>query len=310
MRRKLIAGVVVLLLALSIYYYALTPVGKPPGTCPEFRWALAGYPGTNQPAFSIVAVGEGGQYQTSLGNSPISWCIYGGSGQLERSYRTNTIFGNAVASADESRLVVSGSQPWGSSPEVVYLFDSDGTRLWSTPLSQQANSLHINGNGSVIVGNDPGLLYIDGSGRVLWTFAEQGRDIFTAALVNEGADVVAGVDNIFIPNHSSYGSELILLDAHGRALWNVTIPDQQFGSSANVAASGGFVAAGVANSGWNGTLYYYGLQGNLVWSRHVSNDILWTSFEDGGSAVMIQTNCCQVKYDLSGKLVANQTVIP
>jgi hypothetical protein len=55
-----------------------------------------------------------------------------------------------------------------------------------------------------------------------------------------------------------------MFDSRGNRLWNVTIPDQTVDSGSALAVSAGHIALGVSTSGFNGTVVYYDLQGDLV----------------------------------------------
>jgi len=248
---------------------------------------------------------------TSL-NQPIktvTWCFYNKTtGELENRYQTDLIPDVPIASAD-GLYAVTTSHGWPGGPSgssaqgPVYLFNKEGQIEWT--FSQAQDEVEINGNGSVIIANDPGLYYIDGQGKVLWNYT--GYDSFSVVLVDNGSEVVDGVTGVLFPSHSFFGSDLVMFDSHGQVLWNISNPDQSFGSGGDVAVSGDHLAVGWSSTGTNGTLYYYDLNGTMVWQRHVSSDILGVSFEGNGSTIFMQANYGNSTYDLSGNVLQNQT---
>ncbi len=153
--------------------------------------------------------------------------------------------------------------------------------------------------------NDPELLYIDNQGNVLWNYSN--HPVTAAALANDGANVVAGISDVLFPGHTNYGGELVMFSAKENALWNFTIPDQQFDSTTDVAVSSDHIAAGVSASDYSGTLYYFDLRGNEIWSRHLDSAILSVNFDSEGSTISTLTNWDLVKFDLQGNVISNQT---
>ena len=307
-RRKLWIFTIVIIasLVVSAYAYAFTSLGRAPGTCPPLHWGSGNQGATNLP-FSIVPAGE--LYRPELGTGAISWCIYGNSGVLERSYQTNRILGSVASSADGQYLAATGYKilagPAGLYGDgAVYLFDRNGQIRWNVSSNREIFSVHINSNGSVIVANGPELLYFNNQGGILWNYSRY--DAFDAAIVNDGASVVAGLSNIAFPNHLNEGSEVVMFDNRGNAVWNYSIPDEIFGSTSDLAVSGGHVAAGVEATGYNGTVLYFDLQGSLLWSKHVDTAILRVNFDNGGSAISVQGNWGLIKFDLSGNVISNQ----
>ncbi len=308
-RRRLwiITIVVIAILVVPVYAYTFTSFGRPAGTCPTVHWSIGNQSVGNVP-FSIVPAGD--MYRPYLGTGTIAWCVYNSSGFLERSYLTNRILGEMESSADGQYLAASGYKV-SSGPAgfygygAVYLFDHGGMLKWNVSTTREIFSVHINSNGSVIVANEPELLYINNQGNVLWNYSK--HPVSAVPLANDGANVMAGITDVLFPNHTNYGSELVMFDAQENELWNFTIPDQQFDSTTALAVSEGHIAAGVSASGYNGTMHYLDLQGNLIWSRHVDSAVLSVNFDNGGSAISVLTNWDQVKFDLQGNVISNQT---
>ena len=298
---------VISVLVLSTYVYAFTSFGRPSETCPPLHWATGGQSVGNVP-FSIVVAGD--RYQPRLGTGTIAWCVYSSTGLLERSYLTNRVLSSMASSADGQYLAAAGykvsSGPAGFYGDgAVYLFDRNGVLKWNVSTTREIFSVHINSNGSVIVANFPELLYINNKGTVLWNYSKY--SVSATALANDGANVVAGISNVPYPNRTNYGGEIVMFDARENILWNFTIPDQQFDSTTALAVSDGHIAAGVSASGYSGTIYYLDMQGNLIWSRHVNSAVLSVNFDNGGSTISIQTNWDQIKFDLQGNVISNQT---
>jgi hypothetical protein len=301
---------VVVLLAVAVGAYAFVPLGSPFWSCPLVRMG-PDYPGTSGTPFNIVWVGDIGQ-ATYSGTGTVRWCIYSNAGLLERSYLTDRELDGWVPSADGSVVAVLGNKitPGPAAEWVnggVYLFNKGGQIEWSITTPQSIGGVQVNGNGSVIVayGLSADLLYINGEGRVLWNYSQYSAQ--SVVLVNGGSRVAAAVSQIPIPGYQNFGSALIMFDSRGNQLWNVTIPDQIVVSGSDLAVSAGHMAAGLSWDGYNGTVAYYDLQGNFVWSKHVDSAILNVSFEDGGSAILAQTNWGQITFDLSGNVIENQT---
>src|SRR5438270_116782 len=85
--------------------------------------------------------------------------LIGGNSQvLERSYHPIRILGRIAASADGHYLAAAGYKV-SSGPGAfygygaVYLFDRNGQIQWNVSSNREIFSVHINGNGSVIVAN-------------------------------------------------------------------------------------------------------------------------------------------------------------
>ena len=310
-RRKLwiLTIVIIASLVVSVYAYAFTSLGRAPGTCTPLHWGSGNQGVTNSP-ISIVPVGE--LYRPYLGTGTISWCIYGSSGLLKRSYDTDRILGKMASSADGQYLAAAGYKilpgPAGIYADgAVYLFDKSGQVQWNVSSNREIFSVQINSNGSVIVANEPELLYLNNRGAVLWNYT--GYDVFDAAILNDGASVVAGLSNIVFPNHWNHGSEVVMFDNRGNAVWNYSVPDEIFGSTSDLAVSGGHIAAGVEAAAYNGTVLYFDSQGSLLWSRHVDTAILGVSFDNGGSAISVQGGRGLIKFDLNGNVISNQEAL-
>jgi len=269
--------------------------------CPEVSHnsSLPGVP------FGVLPVGQ--KFTPGQGTGNVTWCIYNNNtGILEASYVTDRQIDGLVASADGSYVVMDGQQiesgPSGASTNgEIYLFSKDGQMRWSLPTLQYA--MAINGNGSVIVANNPDLLYINNHGEVLWNYSNSA----SVALVNNGSEVVDGISQVTLPGYTNFGSEIILFNSLGRAIWNVSIPNVIFDSTASIAVSNGYIAAGVSYNGSNGTMLYYNLDGTLIWSRHASSAIQQVDFEDDGSAIFANTNWGNETFDLAGNVIQNQT---
>jgi hypothetical protein len=236
------------------------------------------------------------------------WCIYGAPDNLENVYPSNSILSGIAASSDGSSVVATGFQilpgPAGAYANgLTCLFNDRGQMVWNITSSQPFFELAANANNSVIVAANPGLVYLDESGRILWNYSQFQSN--TVVLVNNGSDVVDGVGQIIYPGHSNYGSALTMFDSAGRAVWNVTLPDSLFDSSDSLAYSNGYLAAGLTSS--NSTLSYYNLNGSLIWSRPAYNSIQQVSFENGGSTIFVSANGQDLTFDLRGDLISNQT---
>lgn len=248
--------------------------------------------------------------QSMSGSGQINWCIYNSSGQFEWNYATNRMLVQPSVSADGSYVLATGFQ---TSPgpaaefvnEAIYLFNKEGRMLWNIPAPVLSSS--INSNGSVIVANDPYLYYINNQGRILWTYAHYGYESTAVVLVNDGSQVLDGISNVPFPNDTNFGSELVMFDSSGRTIWNITLPNVLFDSTASVAVSGSHIAAGLSYTGVNGALAYYGINGKLIWSKAVSSSIQQVSFQNNGTNIFIQTNYGNTTFDLSGKMIHNQT---
>jgi hypothetical protein len=309
LKRLLLALVVILVLivgAAGFYTYAFTTKGIPAGTCPEFSF-VAGTP--NMP-FKILSIeGTSRLYQ---GSGPISWCIYGAYNLLIRSYQTNRILNTPVVSGNGEYVVASGLEiapgPAGVYTNgAIYLFDKTGRMLWSVTDSNPFFASLINNNGSVVVGSGTDLYYINNQGMVLWNYSNPNKQSFTVALLNNGSYVVDGITNVLFPDRSNYGSSLVMFDSRGQVVWNDSIYDQQFGGASTLAVSSGYIAAGVASSGWNGTLHLYSLNGSEIWSRAVDSDILNVNFQNSGTAIYLETNWGHVIFNTKGNVIENVT---
>src|SRR5207302_3754959 len=133
------------------------------------HWTI-GNQGVGNVPFSIVPAGD--TYRPYLGTGTIAWCIYSNSGILERSYLTNRVLGDMASSADGKYLAASGYKVSSGRAGfygygVVYLFDRGGLLKWNVSTTREILSVHINSNGSVIVANEPELIYINSQGSVL-----------------------------------------------------------------------------------------------------------------------------------------------
>lgn len=289
----------------TFYIYAFTTDGIPAGTCPEFSFA-SGHP--NKP-FKLLIVPNASQ---SVGIWPIYWCIYGGNNFLARSYQTNIPFPTPPSvSANGEYVALSGFQKATGSAGTyghgaIYLFDKSGRMLWNFSTSQLSWESAINSNGSVVIGYGQDLYYINNQGKVLWNYS--GSESGTAALVNDGSYVVDGTSYVpqtyGPPNSTMVSSNLVLFDSTGKAVWNDSIPGEVIESVTSVAFSNGHIALGLVQfATGQGTLLYYDLQGNLLWSKAINlslaNDDVY--FQNNGSQIYVETeNSGHVIFDLNG----------
>ena len=267
-------------------------------------------PSAGNDTMKIIPVGEGPPRQPESGSGAITWCIYDASGALKSSYPTNRVLSGVAAAADGSSAATIGWQVLPGPAGVyangaIYFFDKEGQIKWNLTSTQPFFSIIADSNNSVIVVNDPQLLYLNSNGMILWNYSK--FETMDAVLVNNGSKVIAGVSEIPYPNHLNFGSALTMFDSRGKVVWNVTLPDYGFDCGDCLATSNGHLAAGLSVSGYNGTVAYYDLQGNLVWSRYVDSAILMIAFENGGSTIYARTNWGSVTFDLSGNVVSNQT---
>jgi hypothetical protein len=288
------------------YSYAFTTSGIPPGICPEFS-LVASLPNAHIKLFAVAKPTQ--PYQ---GSGSISWCIYGENDLLARSYQTNRILDTPVASSDGAYVAAPGFQvapgPAGLYENgAVYLFDSSGRMLWSVSDPRGFFTSLIDSNGSVIIGNDPDLYYINNQGKVLWNYSNPNEESTGVALVDDGAYVVDGISGVPFPNSSMYGSSLVLFNSTGGTVWNDSIPNQIIDSTGSLAFLNGQIALGVSVSGYQGTLFCYNLQGQMVWSKPVDSAILNVKFQNNGTTIYAETNWGHVVFDTNGNLVENET---
>ncbi|MDA4123379.1 MAG: PQQ-like beta-propeller repeat protein [Thaumarchaeota archaeon] len=286
------------------------------GTCPQTFNASA-FPGVtfnNTMKIFVEHTRPQNQSGPNQGAGPGDvWCLYGASNNLVNLYPSNRVLAGIAASEDGSSLVAAGWQILPGQAGVyanglVGLFNSTGQMVWNITSSQPFFDLAANANNSVVVAANPGLVYLDESGRIIWNYSE--FQSTTIVLINNGSDVVDGVGQILYPGHLNYGSALTMFDSNGRAVFNVTLPDWFFDSSDSLAYSNGYLAAGLTASGGNGTVSYYSINGSLVWSRHVDSSIQQVSFENGGSVIFVSANGQtgqNLTFDLRGDLISNQT---
>src|SRR5205809_1046538 len=133
---------VIAVLVVSVYAYAFTSFGRPPGTCPPIHLTIGTQSVGNVP-FSIVPAGDA--YRPSLGTGTVAWCIYSSSGVLERSYLTNRILGSTASSSDGQYFAAAGYRV-SSGPAgfygfgAVYLFDHRHRQLQTTPCTPRRPS--------------------------------------------------------------------------------------------------------------------------------------------------------------------------
>lgn len=308
MKRRIAAIIIVAVLVTASSVFAFMSIGMPTAACPLVLLG-SGYPIEGKSSFRIAAVGD--QSGPPAGSGTFAWCLYGSLSLLQKGYLTNRLLAEVAASGDGAFVAAAGYQisPGPAGVYVngaVYLFDKWGDMKWNFSTSQPIFSVHINSNGSVIVANDPELQYLSNEGKVLWSYLQY--ESSSVVLLNDGSNVLAGVSGILYPQHVNYGSVLTMFDSKGRVLWNITIPDQIFDSTRSLATSDSDFAAGLTSTGYKGTLYFYNLEGGLVWSRQVDSAIGRVDFQNSGSTIFVETNWGHVTFDLTGNVVENQTM--
>lgn len=179
---------------------------------------------------------------------------------------------------------------------IVYLFNSGGKLLWSLNAGDgnPVFKVAISSDGSVVAADgESSVMYIDAATQeVLWS---EGTDGYTG--------VAMSADGSLVVMPSQLGS-IAAFNAQGALLWSSPI----VGSDDNIAISsdGSHVWVGEAESGYNGTLSLFTVQGKLVWQREIYSPAL--SIQTGGNlTAFVSTNWGGLLYGGDGALLANLT---
>ncbi len=173
---------------------------------------------------SVILVGTG----QAIGNGSIY--AYGENGTMVWAHQLNHFVSSISTSANGSVIAVSGYEI-GQGPAGVYenpalfVFNGQGATMWNQSYPGQSVSAMVSANGSRLgVATESAFLYMDGSGRVLWSFG------FGSAGTLEGWTMSPDGSNVTVsvfharPNNTtqSESRSLIVLNASGGVLSNRT----------------------------------------------------------------------------------------
>ena len=167
-------------------------------------------------------------------------------------YKTDGTVNSVGVSADGNYMVA------GTWNESVFLFDGNGSLLWSHHFAVDVECVAISGDGSrIVVGiheyqsGKPDIYLFDNLGNIIWQkdiVEDVPRDI---AISPDGKYTVAG-DRY----HTVY-----FYDAYGSSIWKYAIGNLV--DAVSVSAEGEYTAAG----SWDKSLYFFDKAGNLLWSH-------------------------------------------
>lgn len=100
--------------------------------------------------------------------------------------------------------------------------------------------------------------------------------------------------------------EFVALDNSGIVLWNYNASDGEESGAVDLSTNGSNVWASSACSGWNGSIYFVNLQGDLLWRRQIYSPTL--SIQTGNNLTgFISTNWGALLYASDGSLLENLT---
>jgi hypothetical protein len=173
---------------------------------------------------SVILVGTG----QAIGNGSIY--AYGENGSMLWTHQLNHFVSSISTSANGSAIAVSGYEIMQGPAGVyehpaLFVFNGQGAEMWNQSYPGQSVSARVSANGSRLgVATDSGFLYMDGSGRVLWSFGFGSAGTLEGWTMSpDGSSVTVSVYHGRANNTTqSVSRSLIVLNASGGVLSNQT----------------------------------------------------------------------------------------
>ena len=165
--------------------------------------------------------------------------------------------------------------------------------------------VELSANGSrVAVETENNIVYLDNSGRVLWTSSgSSGVNGTSSGSGSLGMDMAPDGSLVVAP----IGDNITAFNGQGKILWSY--PTNGTGDSTGdvaLALNGTFVWAGMSESGYNGSLYFLNRQGDLLWQKPIYSPALSIQTGDNLTAFVL-TNWGALLYGADGSLLGNIT---
>lgn len=267
-------------------------------------------------AVSSMSISSDGNYvaagtSDSVDSSSRNGSVYLVSLQSQKTvwrYITNNTAISSVAISSNGSFVAAGG---GAE---VYLFDAEGSLLWSVPTGASVVQVAIAANGSRIAADyGEGILYLSGAGHVLWNRSfPQDSSSSSFAMSRDGRFVVYAQSELPTGNETEgSGWGVFYLDSQGHRLWNYTEKDGAV-SSVQMSSNGSYVATGSLYSAYNGSVYYFnGRTGALLWEKPALAAVEFLVMSSDGLHIALGGNAGLLLFDSSGALLYhNATLAP
>lgn len=260
-----------------------------------------------------VAISSDGSYEVATletGTRSGKVLFFNKAGSMLWEHDFDRIISSCAISSDGSYVVAGGYQLIGVagvySNGAVYFFDRSGALLWNlTTGSDPVFSVAITRNGSrIAVDLVSALLYLDKDGRLLWRYDSDGT-IGPISMSADGQFLLLSISNIMDHNPVMLW-KILYLNMQGKVIWNFTGTNAII-EDATISADGKYVVAGASVSGWDGTLYAFNSDGDVLWKIPISSAILPVAISPDDSLVVAGTNWGITAFDNSGMLVWNYT---
>lgn len=173
---------------------------------------------------SVILVGTG----QAIGNGSIY--SYGENGTLLWAHQLNHFVSSISASSNGSVIAVSGYEVAPGQAGVyenpaLFVFNGQGTAMWNQSYPGQSVGAGVSANGSRLgVATDSAFLYMDGSGRVLWSFSFGSAGTLEGWTMSpDGSSLTVSVFHGRVNNTTQSESwSLIVLNSDGGVLSNRT----------------------------------------------------------------------------------------
>lgn len=155
--------------------------------------------------------------------------------------------------------------------ERVYLYDRNGTLLWSYPVSR-SRSVAISSDGERIVAGGDHLLLFDRKGNVIWRYMPESR-VQGVAIAADGRTICAGAGT----------SIIVFFQDDGRATANASWSFDKGDPIESVSIGGG--GSNIAAGGDSGNVYFLSGDGQLLWTYRTGNNGIKVAVSHDGSTV-------------------------
>jgi hypothetical protein len=173
---------------------------------------------------SVILVGTG----QAIGNGSIY--AYGKNGTMLWTRQLNHFVSSISTSANSSVIAVGGYEVGQGRAGVyenpaLFIFNGKGAAMWNQSYPGQSVSARVSANGSRLgVATDSAFLYMDGSGRVLWSFSFGSAGMLEGWTMSpDGSSVAVSVYHARANNATQTVSwSLIVLNGGGGVLSNRT----------------------------------------------------------------------------------------
>ena len=316
------------ILGAYLSYTIVSPSGSIPSnssstsfTSPNCQTSCALWTRSNVSNPEALAISQDDSLVAASNNQTLQ--VFNLQGTRLWGYKTDHTLSSISISSNDQYIAVGG---WQTAPGfaaaysngAVYLFNArSGKLLWS--LNTGSNSpvwtVKLSGNGSFMaVETETSLLYLNSRGTLLWNYTVTGNtgnntsagNFFGMDMSSDGSFIVVSVGYIPTAQSPNYMWAFVALNNAGHVLWSYSEADGEEPGAVALSTDASSVWASSAYSGWNGSIYFFDRQGELLWQRQIYSPALGIQI-GGNLRALLTTNWGALLYGGDGSLLENIT---